>query len=179
MAGLKDQLLKAGLVSEKQIKQAQKEKRKEHPQQSKTSAADEEKRRQKAAADKAERDRQLNAQRQQDAEKKAIAAQVRQIIEANRQPKEQGETPFNFSDGGTVKRLYLSDKLRGQIVRGVLAVVRLDGKYELVPAEVADKIRQRDATAVVLQNEPPRKQETEATSDDPYAAFQVPDDLIW
>ncbi|MGZ8219902.1 DUF2058 domain-containing protein [Methylomagnum sp.] len=178
MAGLKDQLLKAGLVNEKQIKQAQKEKRKEQPHQNKASAAEEEKRRQRAAAEKAERDRQLNAQRQQEAEKKAMVAQVRQLIEANRQPKEAGDTPFNFSDGGTVKRLHLSDKLRGQIVKGVLAIVRLDGQYELVLAEVADKIRQRDAAAVVLQNEPPRKQEPEA-SDDPYAAFQVPDDLIW
>lgn len=178
MAGLKDQLLKAGLVNEKQIKQAQKEKRKEQPHQSKASAAEEEKRRQRAAAEKAERDRQLNAQRQQEAEKKATAAQIRQLIEANRQPKEEGEAPFNFSDGGTVKRLHLSEKMRGQIVKGVLAIVRLDGKYELVLAEVADKIRQRDAAAVVLQNEPPRRQEAEQ-SDDPYAAFQVPDDLIW
>jgi uncharacterized protein YaiL (DUF2058 family) len=178
MGGLKDQLLKAGLVNEKQLKQAQREKRKENQRQGQAGAAEEEKRRQQAAAEKAERDRQLNLQRKQEADKKAIAAQVRQLIESHRQPKGEGDTPFNFVDGSTVKRLYVADQVRAQIVRGQLAIVRLDRQYELVPSEVADKIRQRDAGAVVLQNDPPQKQAPDP-GDDPYAAYQVPDDLMW
>jgi uncharacterized protein YaiL (DUF2058 family) len=182
MGGLRDQLLKAGLVNEKQVKKAQQEKRKENRQQGqgKANAAAEEKQRlqQAMAAEKAERDRQLNLQRKQEAEKKAVAAQIKQLIETNRQPKEEGDTPFNFADGSTVKRLYLSDRVRERIVRGQLAIVRLEGRYELVPPEIADKIRQRDAGAVVLQNEPPRNQ-AQDQGDDPYAAYQVPDDLMW
>jgi uncharacterized protein YaiL (DUF2058 family) len=182
MSGLKDQLLKAGLVNEKQLKKAQQEKRRENRQnqgQGKTAAAEEEKRRlQQAAAEKAERDRQLNLQRKEEAEKKAIAAQVKQLIETHRQPKGESETPFNFVDDGKVKRLYLGGQARSQVVRGQLAIVKLNGQYELVPIDVVDKIRQRDAGAVVLQNDPPNKQGQDG-SDDPYANFQVPDDLMW
>ena len=178
MGGLKDQLLKAGLVNEKQLKQARREKRKEAQRQGQTGATEEEKRRQQAAAEKAERDRQLNLQRKQEADKKAVAAQVKQLIETHRQPKGEGDTPFNFVDGNTVKRLYLADQVRAQIVRGQLAIVRLGRQYELVPSEIADKIRQRDAGAVVLQNDPPRKRAAD-DDDDPYAAYQVPDDLLW
>lgn len=182
MGGLKDQLLKAGLVNEKQIKQARKEKHKENRQQQgpqKNAAAAEEQRRiQQAMAEKAERDRLLNLQRKEEADRKALAAQIRQLIEAHRQPKGDGETPYNFADGNTVKRLYVSDKVRGQIVRGQLAIVRLDKQYELVPAEIADRIRERDAACVVLHNIPAQT-ETKDEGDDPYSAYKIPDDLMW
>jgi uncharacterized protein YaiL (DUF2058 family) len=177
--GLRDQLLKAGLVNEKQVKKAQQEKRRDEKQkQGKPGAPDEETlRRQKAQAEKAERDRQLNLQRRQAEEEKALAAQIKQLIEANRQPKGNGDTPFNFVDAGKVKRMYVSDAVRARIANGLLAIVRHDQQYELVPPEVADKIRQRQPAAVVLQNEPPPRDEKD--SDDPYAGYEVPDDLMW
>lgn len=180
MGGLKDQLLKSGLVNEKQLKKAQQEKRKEDRQsQGKAGVSDEEKRRlQQAAAEKAERDRQLNLQRKEEAEKKAVAAQVRQLIETHRTAKGESETPFNFVDEGKVKRLYLADPIRNQVVRGQLAIVKLNGQYELVPADAADKIRQRDATAVVLQNDA-RSRQGQDVGEEPYANYQVPDDLMW
>lgn len=181
MGGLRDQLLKSGLVNEKQVKKAQQEKRKASQQQQGKSGteADQNKRElQRIQAEKAERDRQLNLERAREAERKAITAQVRQLIEAHRQPKGGGEVPFNFVDGEKVKRLYLADSVRGQIARGQLAIVKLDQQYELVPAEVAEKIRQRDAGAVILQNDPARKN-APREEDDPYAAYQVPDDLLW
>lgn len=180
---LRDQLLKAGLVNEQQLKKAAKEKQKDAQRQQgqgKTSSQEEERQRKlKAQAEKTERDRLLNLQRQQEAEKKAVVAQIRQLVEQNRQPKEDGDTPYNFVDGGKVKRLYLSEKLRQRIGSGQLAIVRLDKVYELVPPDIAEKIASRDPNCVVLLNDAQRKQAPEATSDDPYAQFQVPDDLMW
>lgn len=177
MAGLKDQLLKAGLVNEKQIKQAQKEKHKEQKQSRPAGAEADSQRIRQAQAEKAERDRQLNQQRKEAQDKKAVAAQIRQLIEAHRLAREEGEIPFNFTDGTAVKRMHLTESVRDRLVRGVLAIVRLDGKYELVPADIAERIAERDERYVVLRN-PLRKEET-APADDPYAAYQVPDDLIW
>lgn len=181
---LRDQLLKAGLVNEKQVKQAAKEKQKDLQRQhgqGKTAEQEEEKQRaQKAQADKLERDRLLNQQRQEQAEKKALAAQIRQLVEQNRILKEDGDTPYNFVDGGKVKRLYLSEKLRQRIALGHIAIVRLEKGYELVPPEVAEKIRARDPACLVLVNEPARKKAEEAPAeDDPYAKYQIPDDLMW
>ena len=181
MGGLKDQLLKAGLVNEKQVKKAQKEMRKENlqnPGSQKSAAEQEWLRKAQAAAEKAEKDRQLNLQRKAEAEKKALAAQIKQLIEAHRAPNNDGETPYNFADGSKVKHLYVSDQTRGQIARGLLAIVKLDQRYELVPSEIADKIRQRDSSCVVAHNTP-EKSATPVANDDPYAAYAIPDDLIW
>lgn len=178
MAGLRDQLLKTGLVNEKQVKKAQKEKHKEQKSQGKAAVTDEQQRLQQAQTDKTERDRLLNLQRKEEAEKKALAAQARQLIEAHRIAPSEGEVPFNFTDGGRVKKLYLEGKFRDQLVRGQWAIVKLDQQYAFVPRETAEKIRQRDASVLVLlngltaDNEPP-------SADDPYAEFQIPDDLIW
>lgn len=182
MAGLRDQLLKSGLVNEKQVKQARKDMQKEQQQQKQQgkgrSAIDEDVlRRQQAMAEKAERDRKLNQQRKEEADKKAMAAQVRQLIEDHKQPYGAGDTPFNFTDGGTVKKLYLGRQVRDQLVRGQLAVVKLDNRYEMVPRETAEKIRLRDAEAIILLND--TKVHNEPAIDDPYADYQVPDDLIW
>ena len=180
---LRDQLLKAGLVNEKQLKQAVKEKQKDLQRQQgqgKGNAQEEEKRRaQQAQAEKAERDRLLNLQRQEQAGKKAAAAQIRQLVEQNRQPKEDGDTPYNFVDGGKVKRLFLSEKLRQRIGSGQLIIVRLDKGYELVQPDVAEKIQARDPDGIVLWNDAKQKPATETGSSDPYAQFQVPDDLMW
>jgi uncharacterized protein YaiL (DUF2058 family) len=180
---LRDQLLKAGLVSENQVKKAVKDKRKEEQRiqgQGRGAELAEAKRKaQQAQAEKIERDRQLNAQRQEQAAQKALAAQARQLIEANRQPKGESDTPYNFVDGGKVKRLYANDAARAQIVAGLLGIARLDKQYELVPRDIALKIRERDAKSVVVLNDPPQAAAAQAQPDDPYAQYQVPDDLIW
>ncbi len=180
---LRDQLLKAGLVNEKQVKKAEKEKHKETISQQgrgRTDVLAEDKQRsQRAKQEKLERDRQLNQQRQIEAEKKALYAQIRQLVEQNRHPKGDGDTPYNFIDQGKVKRLYVSDQTRGRIVNGQLAIVRLEKEYELVPAETAEKIHARIADSVVVFNEPKRRETAEPSPDDPYAKFQIPDDLIW
>jgi len=177
MAGLRDQLLKSGLVNEKQVKKAQKEKHKEQRNQGKSVVPEDKLRLQQAQAEKAERDRLLNQQRKEEAERKAVSAQVRQLIETQRIAKAEGDIPFNFTDGGAVKKLYLDRKLRDLLVKGHTAIVKLDDRYEIVPRETAEKIGQRLAEAVVLLNEAARSEEPSA--DDPYAAYQVPDDLIW
>lgn len=180
---LRDQLLKAGLVSDKQAKKAAKEQRKEANQrhgqgQARPSEEEAKLRAQRAQAEKAERDRQLNLQRQQAAEQKAVAAQVRQMVEASRIPTGGGDLPFNFTDGKTVKRLYVDEAARRRISDGLLAIVKVEGRYELVPRDIGEKIRARHAASVVLLNEPgPGRKEKDG--DDPYAGFEVPDDLMW
>ncbi|MBS1213482.1 MAG: hypothetical protein H6R26_2099 [Proteobacteria bacterium] len=179
---LRDQLLKAGLVSDKQVKKAVKEKRQEANQRpgkgQANPAVDTRAQAQRTQAEKAERDRQLNLQRQVAAEQKAIAAQIRQMVDSHRIAAAEGDIPFNFADGKTVKRLYVTPPLRDKISRGQLAIVKVEGRYELVSAEAAEKIRARHAPSVILWNEPKPAEEPKA-GDDPYAGYEVPDDLMW
>ena len=182
MGGLKDQLLKAGIVDAKQVKQAQQAVRKEQKQQrsqGKPAAAEEERQRlAQAQTEKAERDRQLNRQRQEESEQRAVLAQIRQLVEAHRLSTADGDRPFNFTDGSTVKRLHVTDAVARQLGQGRLAIVKLEGRYEVVPAEVAEKIGARQASAVILHNAPSPATEP-PTEDDPYRGFEVPDDLMW
>lgn len=170
---LRDQLLKAGLVNTKQVKQSQHQQRKAKGPKvdpAQQAAA------QQAQAAKAERDRDLNRKRQEEAERKALAAQIKQIVEANRIDKGEGDIPYNFVDGSKVKRIYVTKPLHEQLVRGALCIVKQGGRYELLPLEAAEKVRERDAARVIAaQAEAP----TAPEENDPYAAFQVPDDLIW
>ena len=54
-------------------------------------------------------------------------------------------------------------------------IVRQDTFYEIVPAETAQRVRERDPSLVLVWNQPAKGVET----DDPYADYQVPDDLLW
>lgn len=59
---------------------------------------------------------------------------------------------------------------------GRAGIAKLENRYEIVPAEVARKIQIRDAASVVVLNE---ASQDLAAEDDPYAAYQIPDDLMW
>lgn len=176
---LQEQLLKSGLVSEKQLKKAQKEKRKDEkvavhgkqPQGACRAVLREQ------AEEKARRDRELNRQRAEAAEQKALAAQIRQLVDAHRVPPGDGDHPYRFADGGKVKQLYVSESIRAQIIRGRIAIVRSDDRYELVPGDVAEKIRERNPALLVLRNVPER--EPAGDKSDEYSDYEVPDDLIW
>ena len=82
MASLQDQLLKAGLADQKKAKAIRNEKHKQRKQQPKGTAQvnETENRARQAREEKAEHDRQLNLKRQQEADKKAIRAQIRQLV---------------------------------------------------------------------------------------------------
>lgn len=181
MASLQDQLLKAGLIDTKKAKQANKEKRKETnlARRSNEEVVDEIKQSaEQARQEKAERDRELNRQRDQELQQKAIAAQIKQLIENHRQSKGAGagDVEYNFSDGKLIKKIRVSKTIQEQIVRGVLAVVKLGEGYELVPRIVADKIAQRDEKFVIVAN---TKAGQQADEDDPYKDYVIPDDLMW
>ncbi|KOG04838.1 Uncharacterized protein ABJ98_5357 [Pseudomonas syringae pv. aceris] len=175
---LRDQLLKAGLVNQKQAKQVGKEKQKEQRLVHKGQAqADDSQKRaaQEAMAEKARRDQELNRQQQEKVEQKARTAQVKQLIEVSRLPKLITEDYYNFVDDKKVKRIPVNAMVRNKLSSGSLAIVHHGGGYEIIPREAALKIQERDPRRIVLLNTP-----TEAPdAGDPYAAYQVPDDLMW
>src|SRR5690606_24517906 len=122
-----------------------------------------------------ERTRELNAQRVAAANQKAIMAQIAQMVEQSRQSKGAGDIAYNFTHGKTIERIHVSAEVRAHLVAGRLVIVRLGDATELGPKIVADKIAERDPSLVVYV----KKTCTVIDEDDPYAAFQVPDDLMW
>lgn len=179
MSSLQDQLMKAGLVDAKKAKQTQKDKRKAAKIQNKSKqvVVDETKlQAQQAQAEKVARDRELNAQLKAEADRKAIAAQIKQLITLNTQSKGHGDIAYNFTDGKQIKKIFVSAAVQNLLVRGRLIIVKLGDSYELVPFPVAEKIAERDESVVIALR---TAQDAQSDEDDPYADYQIPDDLMW
>lgn len=172
----KEQLLKAGLADAKKLKAAKKQQHqqkvqggKNAPKVNQASVLAEERRQLQVA-----RDQELNRIKQAEIQQKAIAAQVKQLIETN-VISAKGELAFNFVDDKLVKRLYVNTKLHDELTRGLLAIAKLAEQYYLVPSTIAEKIQQRQPQSIIVLN----TRQQEVAEDDPYAAYQVPDDLMW
>ena len=189
---LQDQLLKAGLVDKKKAKQVSKEKRKKTnvDRRTKDPIIDESKEAiALALKEKQLKDKALNAQRQADANKKALSAQVAQLIQHYRLKDARGEKEYNFKDGTTIKSMRLQDKVIDEVIRGRLCIARLKDNYEIIPKPIADKIRERDESAIVVSNSilennvDTRQNDDSSSTDDSdeayYAQFEIPDDLSW
>lgn len=178
MASLQDQFLKAGLIDSKKIKQVNhdKSKQKKVERLTGTQSVDEARLAAlEAQRRNAERASELNAQRDAAATRKAIQAQISQMVQQNRQSTGNGDIAFNFTHGNKIERLYVSAAVHAHLTAGLLVIVRQGGTTELVPKIIADKIAERDPALVIRVT----KTHAADAADDPYAAFQIPDDLMW
>jgi uncharacterized protein YaiL (DUF2058 family) len=177
-ASLREQLLKAGLVSEADVRRAnqpppRRSKRAPAPTSESTRAARE------AEEAKARRDLELNVRRREKAERKARIAEIDQWVEASRLPAKDGEDYYSFVDHRRIARIAVDAGLRAALGRGELAIVRHQRHYAVVPAAMAARIRERDPTRVVAQQSTAAPASATPASDDPYKDFPVPDDLVW
>ena len=171
---LRDQLLKAGLVTEKQARQASQPPRK-HERQRKQQPKPETLAVQQARAAKLARDRELEQARRQKVEARARAAEIKQLLDEHALPRAEGEEYFNFVAGRKIRRIAVDAGLLERLGRGEIMIIRHEGRSALVSAEIAERIRERDERAVIAFAAAPAN----ADEDDPYKDFVVPDDLRW
>lgn len=177
---LQEQLLKSGLVSSAKAKTVKTEKYKQAQLQRKNNVqvTDETKElARKTREAQLAKDHALNQQRQQQAQQKELIEQIKQLIEANKLVRDENGEPYRFIHKDKVKTIYVADAMRQQLMNGKLAIVKCGKTFEVVSAEAAQKIRERDASFVCLHHETIATVATPV--EDEYAAYQVPDDLMW
>lgn len=168
---LQEQMLKAGLVSQKKLSKVKKGAKKSRVQAREAKEAVE--------ANKIaqiERDKQLNQQLKEQQLSKELRAQIKQLIEMNKLDLKNGDIKYNFVDGTVIKSLYVEELMRKQLLGGLLSIARYNDGYVVIPTIVAKKIELRDANSVVETKVPEQEVIDE---DDPYKDFVVPDDLMW
>ena len=106
---LREQLLKAGLVTEKQAKKAERQTSQQQHQRKKGSLPDPTPEQQaavrKAQAAKFARDQALNRERQEKAAAKARRAELRQFIDQHRLPRVESDDYYNFVDEQRIRRI--------------------------------------------------------------------------
>ena len=157
MQNLRDKLLKAGLVSEQQAKEAEKGQKRPRgtvKEQARAESAEERQRREAFA----QREAELADERRKEASKKAEARmqserahRLRQLVEANRRREPPGEVHFHFvKRSGKIGRLAVSPETANLLESGAAAVVEDPGQPEhaVVPSEAAKRIYEVDGQAI-------------------------------
>ena len=192
MAGsLQDQFLAAGLIKKQKannIKTAKKKAAKKSRANNTELVDEAAELANKAQEEQRLKSQALNKEKKAESEQKAIQAQIRQIVELNsihKAPKEMSEddlSAYNFTSDKKIKTLHVSPQNHDLISNGRIAIAKLSDvgsdSFHLIPAEAASKISERDSSVIILLNDTSHKNE-EKDVDDPYADFEVPDDLMW
>ncbi len=175
-----DQFLKLGLVDKKQVGKAKKQKHQKKKQKvAKQQVVIDENAllAQEALEKKKRRAQKLNRQRENKLKKREDAAAIKQMVETNRLEKSESGVAYRFSDSGIINRVFVSQEVAAKLSSGQLAIVRLADQYEVVPRDIGEKISALDNKVLVVINTSSDKNDKDP--DDPYAEFEVPDDLMW
>ena len=167
---LREQLLAAGFGKKKAAEQAERKAREQAKEQQRVAQV------QAAQAAKAARAHALEQRRKEEADRKERWTQIKQLIEQHRLPKIESDEYFNFVSRGKVRRLAVDGPLREKIIGGELVIVRCEGKHDVVPRDIGERIRGYDVRAVIsLQDSAGDTQ----PADDPYKDYVVHDYLKW
>ncbi|GHE92234.1 DUF2058 domain-containing protein [Thalassotalea profundi] len=183
MASLQDQLLKAGLTTKQKTRQANSDMRKKNKQKRsgvKVEVSLQEQVKQdleKARLAKQEKDNALNEEKKKQLAQKELQQRILQILNSHQFKAPQGEAVYNYNFNGVVKKLYVDEVTHKALVNGRLALCGFDNMTYVVTRETAEKIATLDSHIILVKND---KTETEQVDeDDPYADYQIPDDLMW
>ena len=183
MASLQDQLLKAGLTTKQKTRQANSDQRKKNKQ--KRSGVSHEANLQdqvkddlvKAKAEKQANDALLNEQKKKALIVKENELRILQILTHHQLKNISGESEYNYTFNNVIKKLSLDAVTHRALVNGRLAVCGVNEVSYVVTSETANKLAELDESIILVSNE--KSAVIEIEEDDPYADFQIPDDLMW
>jgi uncharacterized protein YaiL (DUF2058 family) len=87
-----------------------------------------------------------------------------------------GEVAYQFLDG-KIKKVYINQQIYNALVAGSLVVAKEQDNYAFLPKALADRINSKMQGFIIVNNS--EKNEATTDEDDPYAAYVIPDDLMW
>ena len=176
---LQAQLLKAGLVDNKKAKKLSKQA--QHEQ--RTGQGNEAELQAKIAKDQQEkvaRDQALNEEKQRALDEKALKAAVIQMIGQHKIRDTDGDNVYQFIDDAKVKKLYINQQIYNALVSGSLVIAKDQESYAFLPKVLADRINEKMLGFIIVSNANTATTNNDVTDEeDPYAAYVIPDDLMW
>lgn len=172
---LQAQLLKAGLVDNKKAKklskQAVHEKRTGDSNEAEIKANIE-----KAKQEKLAKDHAIEQEKKAAREEKELKAAIVQMIDQHKIRDTDGEIAYQFIDE-KIKKIYLNQQIYNALVAGSLVIAREGEGYAVLPKALADRINAKMEGFIIVNNS--EKNEETTDEEDPYAAYVIPDDLMW
>jgi len=103
--------------------------------------------------------------------------EIRRILDTDAEKIEaETDTPFHFPRGERLKRLYVGEDQRRRLASGELAIVGFRGRHHLVPRPSGERVRElRPEVFVFIAGSDDGADEVE----EGYEAYEVPDELLW
>jgi len=89
----------------------------------------------------------------------------------------EGDIAYQFIDDNKVKKVYISQTIYNALVSGSLVIAKDQESYAYLPKALADKINQKMEGFILVNHAQSNEQTTD--EEDPYAAYVIPDDLMW
>ena len=176
MSSIRDQLLKAGLVTEEQVKKSEEKpkynnkknnkpanKNKKSNTQSKKSTAPAKKKelsdlekfyKERESTEKAEQAEQEKARKEAARIRKQNRAKIGALIRDNMQNDEAADIRYNFVVGSSVKYLFVTEAQQDLLSAGKLAIAFLGEKRCLISPEVGEQIKAIEPSRIVILFEP-------------------------
>jgi len=173
---LQAQLLKAGLVDNKKAKKLSKQA--VHEQ--RTGQSNEAELKAKIAQDKQEKlakDQALDLEKKRLLQGKELKAAIIQMIDQHKIRDIDGEVSYQFIDESKIKKIYLNQQIYNALVSGSLVIAKESEGYAVLPKALADRINDKMEGFIIVNNSEKNEQITD--EEDPYAAYVIPDDLMW
>ncbi|OTG76646.1 hypothetical protein B9T26_02230 [Acinetobacter sp. ANC 4169] len=173
---LQAQLLKAGLVDNKKAKKLSKQA--VHEQ--RTGQSDEAELKAKIAQtqqEKLAKDQALDLEKKRLLQGKELKAAIVQMINQHKIKEIDGEVVYQFIDDNKVKKIYLNQQIYNALVAGSLIIAKEAESYAVLPKALAERINDKMEGFIIVNNSEQNEQTTD--EDDPYAAYVIPDDLMW
>ena len=172
---LQAQLLKAGLVDNKKAKKLSKQAL--HEQRTGESKDAEVKAKiAQAQQEKLAKDQAIEQEKKAALQEKELKAAIMQMIHQYKIRDTDGEVVYQFLDG-KIKKVYINQQIYNALVAGSLVIAKENDSYAFLPKALAERINLKMEGFIIVNN----AEKNEATTDeeDPYAAYVIPDDLMW
>ena len=173
---LQAQLLKAGLVDNKKAKKLSKQA--VHEQ--RTGQSNEAELKAKIAQDKEQKlakDQALDLEKKRLLQGKELKAAIVQMISQHKIHQLDGDVAYQFIDESKVKKIYLNQQIYNALVSGSLVIAKEDDGYAVLPKILAHRIDAKMNGFIIVKKK--KKNEQITDEEDPYAAYVIPDDLMW
>ncbi|CAM4323553.1 DUF2058 domain-containing protein [Acinetobacter pragensis] len=173
---LQAQLLKAGLVDNKKAKKLSKQA--VHEQ--RTGQNNDAEMKAKIAQDqqqKQARDQVIEQEKKAVLHEKELKATIVQMISQHKIRETDGDAVYQFIDDSKIKKLYINQQIYNALVAGSLVIAKDKEGYAFLPKALADRINAKMEGFIIVNNSEQNEQSTD--EEDPYAAYVIPDDLMW
>lgn len=172
---LQAQLLKAGLVDNKKAKKLSKQA--VHEQRTGESKDAEVKAKiAQAQQEKLAKDQAIEQEKKAALQEKELKAAIMQMIHQYKIRDTDGEVVYQFLDG-KIKKVYINQQIYNALVAGSLAIAKENDSYAFLPKALAERINLKMEGFIIVNNA--EKNEVTTGEEDPYAAYVIPDDLMW